>query len=551
VEYDVVIVGGGPNGLMLANELQLAGVRLVVLERKPVRTGAIRANGLVGRVVQTLHYRGMLKQVSDDMAEPAPMPFYLFGGLPLDLRGLEANPLFGLPIPQPRLEEFLEARALRLGVEIRRGHDLVDFSQDAESVVAEVAGPAGGYRLRARYLAGCDGASSTVRKRSGVGFPDLGPQSLVSRGADVVLPTSLVARVDGDQARGAAGAVVPLDGGLDLPGYGRIPFGFTRTSRGVFGLTSLEPGIHTVATNEWDMSSAEPGVPMSVEEMRLSVRRVLGVDLPMSPPHTAGPHRLHRLTGSSRQAENYRSGRVFLVGDAAHIHPPIGGPGLNLGLQDAVNLGWKLAAAVQGWAPDRLLDSFDIERRPVGRRVLTQTQAQLALMAPDTNTDSLRAVFSELLGRSENLRYVAELMAGADVRYDMGGDGAPRDGLVGGWAPDFALTASNGATRLAELMHPARPILLDLTEDAVFAHAAVRWKGRVEVVTGHADDAPADALLVRPDCYVVWAAKLTGRGRQGEPEEASLRAALATWFGAPAADDAWSPAADQAPALRA
>jgi 2-polyprenyl-6-methoxyphenol hydroxylase-like FAD-dependent oxidoreductase len=524
---DVVIVGGGPNGLMLALELRLAGIQPIVLERLPVRDGPVRANGLVGRVVQLLDYRGLFERLSDGVPEPRPMPVYLFGGFILDLRRLADNPLHGLPVPQPRLEAALEARAGELGIDLRRGHELRHFSQDADGVEVEVRGPDGDYTLRSRYLVGCDGAASTVRKVADIGFPDMGDQDIVSRGADVILP----AAVTGESSAARADGVLPLSGSLDVPGLGRLPFGFTRTARGVFGVTSLEPGIHTVATNEWGRSSVDATAPMTVAEMRDSTRRVLGVDLPMRAPTTTGARRLHRLVGNSRQADCYRSGRVLLVGDAAHVHAPIGGPGLNLGMQDAVNLGWKLAACLHGWAPPGLLDTYHAERHPVGRRVLMQTQAQLALMAPGTEVSSLRSIFEELLADERNLSHIAGLMAGTDIRYQMRAvDGTPPP-LLGRWAPDLPLVAAGGRVRLAELMRAGRPVLLDLTGESQLAEACVAWKDRVDVVPARlAEPVPApSAMLIRPDGYVAWVpepAEVDAAAIRGLPE------ALATWFGA-------------------
>lgn len=556
-ETGVVIVGGGPNGLMLAGELCRAGVRPVLLERLPDRSGPVRANGLVGTVVGVLHQRGLFEPLAPGgAAEPSPSPFYLFGGFPLDLRALAGNPLYGLPVPQPKFEEFLEGVALGLGADLRRGHEMVGFEQGPDSVLISVRGPEGGYLIEADYLVGCDGASSTVRKLAGIEFADLGDQDIVARGADVILPEDVIAA---PVAGGPDSGVVPLAGGLLLPGLGRVPFGFTRTGTGLFGVTSLAPGVHTVHTTEWGRESVDATAPMTVAELRASVERVLGADLPMSAPTTPGPHRLHRLVGNSRQADRYRAGRVFVAGDAAHIHAPVGGPGLNLGLQDAVNLGWKLAAELRGWAPSGLLDTYHDERHPVGRRVLMQTMAQTALMAPGTETSALREVFGELLGREENLRYVAGLMAGADVRYPTGGDdadgvganGVGADGaahpLAGRWLADLELDTPAGPLRLAHLLRAARPVLIDASADGAVADAALPWKDRVDAVHGTPAAVagvtaaatvaaaemtePFEALLVRPDGFVAWAAPV------GLEQAAVVRGAVeavARWFGVPA-----------------
>ena len=256
---------------------------------------------------------------------------------------------------------------------------------------------------------------------------------------------------------------------------------------------------------------------MTFGELQESVDRVLGVHLPLTPPEGDGPQMLRRLTGrNSRLAERFRAGRVLLVGDAAHVHSAIGGPGLNLGLQDAVNLGWKLAAELQGWAPEGLLDTYESERRPVAQRVVMQTQAQSALIAPGNEVTALRELFAELLAEPRNVKHVADLITGADIRYCDG----PHP-LIGRWAPDLDVSRDGEMVRLAELTRAARPLLLDFTEDA--AYAAEATIDRVDVVVGQSEQGPR-ALLIRPDGYVGWAAE-SSEQLQG------LRDALATWFG--------------------
>ncbi len=266
---------------------------------------------------------------------------------------------------------------------------------------------------------------------------------------------------------------------------------------------------------------------MTLEEVHDSIYRVMGADLPLRPPEGRGPHRLDRSIGvNTRLADRYRESRVLLVGDAAHVHFVIGGPGLNLGLQDAVNLGWKLAAVIHGWAPAGLLNTYDAERRPVGERVSMHSQAQLALVAPGAEVTALRDLFTELLRDQHTVAHIANMMAGADIRYDMGvGD---THELVGRWAPDLLLKTDNGPVRLAELTTAARPLLLDLTEDASLTAAADGWRDRVDVVTARIEDVPTTGLLLRPDCYVAWA---TDTARPDQCDRESLRTALTTWFG--------------------
>ena len=503
---EVVIAGAGPNGLMLACELSLAGVHPIVLERLPERSEEPRANGLVGQVVRMLDRRGLYERLKGDLVPPAPVPAFTFGALPLELSGLDDNPLYILGVPQRRIEEVLQERALELGVEIRRGHELTNLSQTAEAVTVEVSGPDRSYELQARYLVGADGGRSLTRKLAGIDFPGVTTNTMVSRTANAVVPPELVD---------------PATGALVVPEYGVIPpFMHHRNERGMFVFAQFPGRAPLVSTGEWDVPAEGP---MTFEELRESVRRVLGVDLSLAEPEGDGPHLLRRVVGgNSRLADRFREGRVLLVGDAAHVHSAMGGPGLNLGLQDTINLGWKLAAEIQGWAPVGLLDSYEAERRPVGDRVVMQTRAQSALVAPGSEVTALRTLFLELLAKPENVRHIAALMSGADIRYA----GGPHP-LVGQWAPDMLLTLTDGAdsVRLAELTRTARPLLFDFTPDAVFARQF--GTDRVQTITAQLQtpDLPI-ALLLRPDGYVAWAAEVDG------PEEReALRIALARWFG--------------------
>lgn len=483
---DVVIAGAGPNGLMLACELSLAGIRPVVLERRTEPTTEQRANGLVGQVVRMLDRRGLHERLAD--APPVPVPVFPFGAFALNLGILADNPLYTLPVPQARLEAMLADRAAELGVDVRLGQEVTGLSQDADGVTVEV----GAERLRARYLVGADGGHSVVRKLAGIDFPGVTTDTSVARMGMVSVPAELVD---------------PATGGLAVPGYGVVPpFLHHRTERGLFVFAPF-PNRTLVTAVEWDPPA---DTPITLDELRASVRRVLGADVPLT--DATGLRR--RTGGNTRLADRYRDGRVLLVGDAAHVHSAIGGPGLNLGLQDATNLGWKLAATIQGWAPAGLLDTYESERRPVASRVTMHTQAQSALIAPGPEITALRTLFGELLRDKETIQRVADLMSGADVRYDMGADGP----LVGTWAPDLVLHTESGPTRLASLTRDARPLLLDLTG----ALADESHGGRVRVVTGRADS-PFAAILLRPDCYVAWAST--------EPDVAGLHAAYERWFG--------------------
>ncbi|GII80842.1 FAD-dependent oxidoreductase [Sphaerisporangium rufum] len=512
---DVVIAGAGPNGLMLACELSLAGARPVVLERLPARTGENRANGLVGQVVRMLHRRGLHERLTGSPEPPAPTPAFPFGALRLDLASLPDNPLYGLMVPQRRIEEMLEERATELGVEIRRGHELTGLVQDGDGVTAEVAGPGGRYRLRSAYLVGADGGHSPTRKFCGIEFPGDTRSGVVSRTMHLSVPDSLLD---------------PATGALVVPGYGPVPpFMHHRTERGLVVYAPF-PGGALISTTEWDPTEGEGLPPLDVAEIRASAARVLGVpDVPFGPPAGDGPHLRRRLGGgNTRLAARYRQGRVLLVGDAAHVHSAIGGPGLNLGLQDAINLGWKLAAEVRGTAPAGLLDSYEAERRPAARRVAMSTRAQSALIAPGGDVTALRELFAELLELPGITGHIAGMMAGADVHYDMGEEAAHP--LTGRWAPELSLETDGGLVPLSALTRDARPLLLDLTGQGAFASAVPAPPGRVRVVAARpaGGAAPATALLLRPDCYVAWASAAPAPDAGAADD---LRAAIGRWFG--------------------
>ncbi|WP_147944489.1 MULTISPECIES: FAD-dependent monooxygenase [Microbispora] len=507
---DVVIAGAGPNGLMLACELSLAGVRPIVLERLNGQAKEDRANGLVGQVVRVLDRRGLYERLSGSTEPPRPSPGFVFGAIPLDLGRLDDNSLYTLQVPQKRLEQILEERARELGVEIRRGHELTGLSQDEDGVTAEIAAPEGPYRLRARYLVGADGGRSVTRKLCDIGFPGVTRDDSVSRTAHVTVPAELID---------------PATGGLNVPGYGPIPpFMHHRTEHGMFAFAPF-PTKTLVSTTEWHGDGGDQ--PMSLDELRESARRVLGgADLPFGPPEGAGPHLLRRLNGgNTRLAERFRDGRVLLLGDAAHVHSAIGGPGLNLGLQDAVNLGWKLAAEIRGWAPPGLLDTYETERRPAAERVVMHTQAQAALIAPGPEVTALRVLFGELLRDERTIKHIADMMSGADIRYDLEGTHP----LTGRPAPDLVLETETGSVRLAELTRTARPLLIDLTPDGTLAGALDGRRDRVDLVTATTSrEGVPTGLLLRPDCYVAWASDSL---RPDTKELDTLRTALASAFG--------------------
>ncbi|MGV0734798.1 FAD-dependent monooxygenase [Mycobacterium syngnathidarum] len=505
---DVVISGAGPNGLLVAGELALAGVRPVVLEQLPEPSAELKANGIVGQANRVLDLRGLYGELSGTGAAPEPMAGYIFAGMQVPFVDVVDNPMYGMLIQQPQVVRELVDWVQGLGAEIRWGHELIDFEQGPEGVVLHVSAPEGTYRLPATYLVGADGGRSPVRKKAGIEFPGL-TTDVVARVAHVSLPREL---------RTAPGCI-------EIPGVGHIPFGHNRFDDGVLIYAEFQEGRSMLGTIEYGSVLPDDAPELTIDELRASVRRVVGADLPIEPPAGPGPHALRRINGqNTRQAERYRAGNVFLVGDAAHVHSAMGGPGLNLGLQDAMNLGWKLAATVQGWAPDGLLDSYHSERWPAGQRVMMHSMAQAALMAAGPEVTALRTLFGELLATPDGSTHIAGVLAGSDVRYSV--DSGHR--LSGYFIPDFVL---DDGRRIAELLHSGRPMLLDLSGGA-YAEIVDGWRDRVDVTVTTAAGRPAAAMLIRPDGYVAWAAD--------EFDEGGLRAALERWFGSEAESSALS-----------
>jgi 2-polyprenyl-6-methoxyphenol hydroxylase-like FAD-dependent oxidoreductase len=505
---DVLIAGAGPVGLMLAAELALGGARPVVLEARTEPGAEPRANGLVGQVVPMVDRRGLYEELAGTPGPPEPnRAYFFFGGLPLDLSLLDDSPVHTLPVPQARIVEVLAARVARLGVTVRWGHALTGVTRDGDGVVAEVRGPDGDERVAARYLVGAEGAHSVVRKAAGIAFPGIGLDRMTTFSAHVSVPADLVD---------------PATGGLRVPGLGVVrPFLPTRTPRGGVTWAPFPGRLPMISTLEWDLPAADG--PMSFDAVRAGLRRVLGTDLPLGPPDASDdgtPHLLRRLDGGQiRVAERLRDGPLFLAGDAAHVYAAGGGPGLNLGLQDAVNLGWKLAAVLRGAASDALLDTYSTERRAAADRVLTASRAQAALLAPGADVDGLRSLLGEILTDAAAVARLAAVTAGTDVRYPVDDDAHPAAGY---FAPDRSVSTADGPVRLAELARSGRPLLIDPS-------GTLDASPGVQVLHGTLDgDGPA-ALLVRPDGYVAWA---SDSADPSPDEREALRRTVARWFGA-------------------
>ncbi|TWV55895.1 rifampin monooxygenase [Streptomyces misionensis] len=471
---DVIIAGGGPTGLMLTAELRLHGVRTVVLEKETEPTGIVRALGLHVRSIEVLDQRGLLDRFLA-LGRRHPLGGFFAGIRKPEPQGLDTAHGYVLGIPQPVTDRLLAERAVELGAELRRGSELTGLSQDADGVSAELAD---GTRLRSRYLVGCDGGRSTVRKLLGIGFP--GEPSRVDTLLGEMRLTASPEEV----------AAVVAD---------------VRTTQLRFGAMPIGEGVYRVVVPA-DGVAEDRALPPTPEEVRRQLRAVAGTDFGMHEPR-----RLARFGDGTRQAERYRDGRVLLAGDAAHVHPPMGGQGLNLGLQDAFNLGWKLAAEIAGWAPADLLDTYHRERHPVAADVLENTRAQMELVSLEPGARAVRRLVTELMDFEEVNRHLTEKIIATAIRYDVG----EGHDLLGRRLPDMPLKHG----RLYELMRHGRGLLLDGTGRL----SVTGWADRIDHVRDGSERLDVPAVLLRPDGHVVWA---------GE-DPADLAHQTRRWFGAP------------------
>ena len=520
---EVVIVGASPNGLMLACELGLAGIRPVVLDPLPGPNPQARVNRIVGQAARILDHRGLYSALTGTAGPPKPAPHSIFAGFPLDLTAVPDSQLFVIPVQQRGLVQVLAQRAGEYEADIRWGHALTGFDQHDDGVTVHVAGPDGAYDLTAKYFVGADGGHSKTRHLAGIDFPGMSSYDLVVRiGFNVVAPDEWLA---------------PVSGAPDAPGSGQLPpQRFHRTDGGVFAFGAMGNRV-AVMTYELDSTAREQRgddgadePPMSLADLEASATRVLGTDVPLRQISPDAPVDLRRFFGiNSRIASRYQVGRVILLGDAAHVHAPIGGPGLNLSLQDAVNLGWKLAAVVSGRVKPALLATYETERRPAAERLIMQSRAQMALFRPGPEVTALRELFSELLTDPDNVRRIGDLLSGADNRYTMGTLGTDTHPLVGRWVPDFGVSGTGGTQRVAELARDGRPVLVDLTENGAVAATLTDIADQLTVAAGRpVGEIAATAVLVRPDGYVAWASSQA----MPDPDELrELRGVLTHWFG--------------------
>lgn len=482
-KHEVVIAGGGPTGLMLAAELALGRVDVAIVERRETQALAgARAGGLHARTIEVLDQRGVADRF---LPQGTTLQVAGFALIPLDISDFPTRHNYGLALTQNHIERILAAWVEELGVPIYRGREVTGFAQADTGVDVTVSD---GSSLRAQYLVGCDGGRSLIRKAAGIAFPGWDPSV-----------SYLIA--EADMAEEPAWGVRLGDKGINA----LAKFDGTRVR-----MVLIEPHV---------VQGDEP----TLDELRSALSAVYGTDF--------GVHNvtwLSRFSDMARQAESYRERRVLVAGDAAHVHSPAGGQGLNIGVQDAVNLGWKLAQVIRGTSPESLLDTYQAERHPIAARVLKNTLAQTALARGDERTRALHERFTELLQLEEPRKRYAGMMSGLDVCYDLG----TGHSLLGRRMPDLELFTESGPRRVFSLLHDARPVLLDFAESSALDSAAwanrvrrveARYAGPWELPVLGVVDSPS-AVLIRPDGYVAWVGTGTDRG---------LHEALTRWFGPP------------------
>ncbi|MGH9109338.1 MAG: FAD-dependent monooxygenase [Acidimicrobiales bacterium] len=480
----VVIAGGGPTGLMLAGELALTGVDVAIVERRADQElDGSRSRGLHSRTIEVLDQRGIADRF---VSEGQTMQVQSFAMIPLDISDFPTRHNYGLALMQGDFERLLAGWVDELGVPVIRQREVTGFEQDDGGVDVELSD---GTALRAQYLVGCDGGRSLVRKFAGIEFAGWDPSV-----------SSLIAEVEMRE---------------------EPPWGIRDDEKGRHAFGKLDGGerVGVVVSERYTGQGGEP----TLDDLSRALVSVWGTDFGVHSPTW-----ISRFTDMTRQAVTYRKGRVLLAGDAAHVHYPVGGQGLNVGVQDAVNLGWKLAQVVMGTSSDDVLDTYHAERHPVAARVLRNTMAQTALTRRDERIDALHGRLSELLGMDEPRKQFAGMISGLDIHYDLG-EGHPQ---LGRRIPDLDLRTGDGPTRVFSLLHDARGVLLNLGEPGRFD--VMPWAPRVKRVDAvHVGSwelpvlgevAAPSAVLIRPDGHVAWV---------GEPSDPRLPRALTTWFGGP------------------
>ncbi|MFL5780094.1 MAG: FAD-dependent monooxygenase [Thermoleophilaceae bacterium] len=494
-EHAVVIAGAGPTGMMLAGELTLAGVDVAIVEQRGAdeAKGGARAGGLHARSIEVLDQRGIVDRF---LSEGQEAQVTSFGGTTLDISDFPTRHPYGLGLWQNRFEEILAGWLAELEVPIHRGREVTGFRQDETGVDVELSG---GEWLRSEYLVGCDGGRSAVRKAAGIAFPGWDPST-----------SSLIAEVEMTE---------------------EPELGTRRDETGVHGLGKLEYEIRdgevvfkdggpvrAMVTQKYVGPTSEP----TLRDLSDALIGIYGTDYGLGSASW-----ISRFTDMTRQAASYREGRVLLAGDAAHVHSPVGGQGLNTGLQDAVNLGWKLAQVVNGTSPEALLDTYHAERHPVAARVLQNTMAQTVLIPSTPRIDALRDAIAEVVSLDEPRKRLAGMLSGLDIHYDLG-EGHP---LLGRRMPDLDLATADGPTRVFSLLHDARPVLLSL--DGPRSLDVAPWADRVRTIDAECSgpwelpvlgDVPSPtAVLIRPDGHVAWV--------RDDGSDAGVADALSTWFG--------------------
>lgn len=486
IEHAVVIAGGGPTGLMLAGELALTGVDVAIVERRSNQDliGS-RAGGLHARSIEVLDQRGIADRF---LSQGTVYPSVQFAGISLNISDFPTRHNYLLALWQNHIERILADWVQELSAPIDYGVEVTGFVQDDKGVDVRLSD---GRSLRATYLVGCDGGRSLIRKAAGIEFPGWDPTT-----------SNLIAEVKMSE---------------------EPKWGIHRDALGIHSISQLEneDQIRVLVTEQQVGPPSEPGL----RDLSEALIVVYGTDYGVHSPTW-----ISRFTDTTRQAAAYRNRRVLLSGDAAHVHPPDGGQGLQTGMQDAVNLGWKLSQVVKGISPESLLDTYHAERHPVAARVLHNTLAAVALRCLDDRTKALRDTMSDLLSMDEPRRRFASMMSGLDIHYSLG-EGHP---LLGRRMPDLDLVTANGPLRVFTLLHNARPVLLNFGESDSFN--ITPWAGRVQLIDAQSDgpwDLPAigavpapTALLIRPDGYVAWV---------GDRTQLGLVDALTTWFGSPTA----------------